>query len=239
LDPRPNEFNRWWSPADALERYLCDCCHEASPRDCACHILKTIGIDNRGKDVTGFSFLTALGNFSNESAEVQSSGPVNVISPTWRNLATAMGSSFDQVFEGLPGGWGDKCSSGGVSEEVIEELQGYTDGCHPAAGSFLNFTAGHSGMDKFVNCSRGDCGGCTPTDLCAPEAFLRLATDLCTDAATVRAYMFCFLDANPQFYGTGYNEGGAEYITIPNLLIEEAGTTSLLTFGASGACPLV
>jgi len=237
MDNRPNIYNKWWTPSNDIEMFLTECCG-LSPHGCACHIMDRVGVIP-AYPLEQFQYLVAVANFSNRSAESHpSDGRVNVMSPDWRNIAKAMTSTFEQVFNMTDGpeGWGAKCLSGQVSEEVIGKLSDFTGGCTDEAGNFSDFMDAYPDINAFVNCSDG-CKQCKTTGLCRdPDEFFAAATDLCDDTTTVRAYLYCFLDANSEFFGTGYGPSGAEFMTIPNLHIKNAGEISVLDFNASGAC---
>lgn len=162
------------------------------------------------------------------------------------NLALHINGTFKQTFgqASTDASWESKCPSGGVSEEVILQLEKFTNGCRPGPGNFLSFSTEYPAVDGYVKCS-GACGSCGKRlGVCTdPAEFLESVKghSLCTDVATVRAYMFCFLDANSFFLGTGYDAGASgpespEWVTLPNLPYKEAGDISIYRFGASGTC---
>lgn len=245
LDARPHEYLRWWLTYEHLAEGVHNCCN-ISALECACNLIHDVGINESGMDMTDFGYMVAVGNFSNTSAKKQGSGPVSVLSPTWRNLALHINGTFNQTFgqASTDASWESKCPSGGVSEEVILQLEKFTNGCRPGPGNFLSFSTEYPAVDGYVKCS-GACGSCGKRlGVCTdPAEFLESVKghSLCTDVATVRAYMFCFLDANSFFLGTGYDAGASgpespEWVTLPNLPYKEAGDISIYRFGASGTC---
>jgi len=115
-------------------------------------------------------------------------------------------------------------------------------------GTIVQFIEEFPNMTSLYNISckvADDCSSCTDQDVDgqpSAQAFFDAVPGndgLCSDAATVRAFMFYYYDANVFFCGTGQNPSGPEFVTLPNLLISEAGGNSaeLEFFQGSFTCP--
>lgn len=253
----------FWSPGSTFPEIIDGCCGVEGGALCACFILNFVGIPTKDKTFESQRYLVVEGKEVNETAKPVTGGgvfakkePINTISPTWANLGKFMPSTFDDVFTKSGVDWKSKCASGVISPDVVATLERFVLGCGASCeegnkgteGTIFQFIEDFPTITSSFNISckvQDDCGSCTDQHEGEPSAqdffdAIPGGNGLCEDAATVRAYMYYYFDANAFFCGSGRDPGGPEDVTIPNLLISEAGGDSAQRplFEGSFTCPV-
>jgi len=237
----------FWSPGDSFPQLLEACCGVQGGGNCACEITKAVGIETKDRSFLDQRFLVVEGVVNNKSATPrkgeEAKKPINTLSPTWANFAKVTPSVFDDVFTKSGIDWKQKCSSGKISESVVSTLGEFTLGCGDSCkegytgteGTIVQFIEKFPRMSSLYNISckvADDCSSCTDQNVNGQpnaQTFFDAVPGpdgLCSDAATLRAFMFYYYDANVYFCGSGRDPSGPEFVTLPNLRISEAGGNS-------------
>lgn len=226
------------------------CRSNLTKEEAICRINEFVGIPSG--EYTDQAYTAISGKITNQTANTSLNRPVDITSPTWKNL----GYYYKDVIEVVFGSkWTDHCSGGEVDPKVFEELSQYTGGTSSDfTGSFADFYTKYGDVLEKLG---GKCPGTLPTSSSTPddikawgdncgfsentnsnvEFLQRLESsslDLCSNAGVARMVLWLYGDCNQEFLGTGRNPGGAEGIVLPNQVLPK--DNSALPLG-SQTCP--
>jgi len=245
----------WFSDSSTLEMLLNDRnkgCRGMTQTKCACNYFVAASM-GQPDWTTHWRFLTANVSLNNETTGTSKSPVVNMLSPTWDALFDkVVPDSFQQILGVVPC---HPAEDGDNFTSISTELERYSSDCfHNATSGFYGcryqgevyrypfqpfYHEHRAEMSKYISCSadpQEDPMGDTFVNSCAmTELAQSIETyknrSICTDLALVRAYVWKFMDCMPQFYGTGRNEGGPEYFSVPNEPLAQVVTATGPAYG--------